>query len=68
MLTPKSEVALNFLAYKRIQYDNLCTNKAEADLARTNYHYYEFRNKTRKLLACKIKWKEMERFIQSLVT
>ena len=31
----KSEAVLNTLSLKQIQYDNLCTNKAEADLART---------------------------------
>lgn len=25
---------------------NMCTNKAEAAMARTRYHYYEFGNKT----------------------
>lgn len=64
----KSEMVLNTLSLKRIQYDNLCTNKAEADLARTNYHYYEFGDKTSKLLAWQIKREETEKTIHSIIT
>lgn len=63
----KSEMVLNTLSLKRIQYDNLCTNKAEADLARTNYHYYEFGDKTSKLLAWQIKREESEKTIHSII-
>lgn len=52
---------LNSLTMKRIQYNNLCTNKAEAALARTNYHYYEYENKTGKLLAWQIKREESDK-------
>lgn len=64
----KSEWALNTLSLKLIQYDNLCTNKAEADLARTRYHYYEFGNKTSKLLAWQIKRKDNEKTTHSIIT
>ena len=42
----KREVALNTLCLKRIQCNNICTNKAEADLPRISYQYYEFGDKT----------------------
>ena len=64
----KSEETFNVLASKRVQYDNLCTNKAEAALARTNYHYYEFGNKTSKLLAWQIKKEEASKVIHSIST
>lgn len=37
---------LNSLTVKRLRYNNLCSTKAEAALARTKYHYYEYGNKT----------------------
>ena len=58
----------NTLTAKRIEYNNLCTSKAEAALARTNYHYYEYGNKTGKLLAWQIKKEETDRIIDSIVT
>uniref|UniRef100_A0A3B5KZT9 exodeoxyribonuclease III n=1 Tax=Xiphophorus couchianus TaxID=32473 RepID=A0A3B5KZT9_9TELE len=43
---------LGVLKQKRISYDNLCTSKAEAAMARTKYHYYEFGNKTNQQMLC----------------
>ena len=59
---------LNSLTVKQIQYNNLCTTKAEAALARTNYHYYEYGNKTGKLLAWQIKKEESDKIIHSIIT
>lgn len=59
---------LNSFTLKRIHYNNLCTNKAEAALGRTNYHYYEQGNKTGKLLAWQIRKEESDRIIHSVTT
>ena len=45
-IATKKEEHLNTLTKTRMQYNNLCTNKEEAAMARTRYHYYEFGNKT----------------------
>ena len=64
----KTSLPLNTLSLKQIQCDNLCTNEAEADLARTRYQYYEFGDKTSKLLAWQIKREENEKTIHSIIT
>lgn len=56
----------NALSKKWVLYNNLCTSKVEAALARTNYHYYEFGNKTSKLLAWQIKKEDSEKYIHSI--
>lgn len=45
---------------------NLCTSKAEAAMTRTKYHYYEFGNKTSKLLAWQLKKEDTEKYIQCI--
>lgn len=49
-------------------YDNLCTSKAEAAMAKTIYHYYEVGNKTSKLLAWQLKQQDTEKIIQCIQT
>lgn len=51
------------LNQKQVLYNNLCTQKVESIMARTKYHYYEFGNKTSRLLAWQIKKEESERYI-----
>ena len=64
----KNQETLNTLSQKRLIYNNLCTNKAEAAMARTRYHYYEFGEKTSKLLAWQIKKQESDKYIQEIQT
>lgn len=52
----------------RMLYNNLCTNKEEAAMARTNYHYYEYGNKASKLLAWQIKKEKSDKCIHSILT
>ena len=59
---------LNYLTVKRIQYNNLCTTKAEAALARTSYHCYQYGNKTGKLLAWQIKKEDSDKIVHSIIT
>lgn len=67
-IATKNEEYLNTLKKTRMQYNNLCTSKEEAAMARTRYHYYEFGNKTSKLLAWQIKKETSDKFIHSILT
>lgn len=67
-IATKKEEYLNTLKKTRMQYNNLCTSKEEAAMARTRYHYYEFGNKTSKLLAWQIKKETSDKFIHSILT
>lgn len=64
----KQSKTLSSLKQKRTLYDNLCTSKAEAAMARTKYHYYEFGNKTSKLLAWQLKQEDTGKYIQCIKT
>lgn len=64
----KNDEHLTSLLKIRTMYNNLCTSKEEAAMARTKYHYYEFGNKTSKLLAWQIKKENADKFIDSIVT
>lgn len=64
----KKEEHLNALTRTRMLYNNLCTNKEEAAMARTNYRYYEYGNKTSKLLAWQIKKEKSDKCIHSILT
>ena len=66
-ITTKKEEHLGALTKARMLYNNLCTNKEEAAMSRTRYHYYEFGNKTSKLLAWQIKKEMTDKFIHSIV-
>jgi len=67
-IATKKEEHLNTLKKTRLEYNNLCTSKEEAAMARTRYHYYEFGNKTSKLLAWQIKKETSDKFIHSILT
>lgn len=64
----KQSKTFSSLKQKRTLYDNLCTSKAEAAMARTKYHYYEFGNKTSKLLAWQLKQEDTGKYIQCIKT
>ena len=67
-IATKKEEDLNRLIKTRMQYNNLCASKEEAAMARTRYHYYEFGNKTSRLLAWQIKKEASDKFIHSILT
>ncbi len=56
----------HLLTQKRLEYCNLCSHKAEADMARTRYHYYEKGEKTCKLLSWQIRKEENARTIHNI--
>lgn len=64
----KKEEHHNALTRTRMLYNNLCTDKEEAAMARTTYHYYEYGNKTSKLLAWQIKKEKSDKCIHSVLT
>ena len=48
--TKNTEIT-HLLTQKRLEYCKLCSHKAEADMTRYRYHYYEKGEKTGKLLS-----------------